>query len=139
MRAAAPEWNALAAAQRSPFLTVEWLTAARNELKQAREELVHKRQRPGVAGARRAAGMAWNAVLTVVYDERFGRSYMDHLKTLSEEPSLAAAVREAAKLLLSAPLETNVIPIGKGDTQLADAAQMIIDSATAAIIPKVSA
>ena len=27
MRAAAPEWNALAAAQRSPFLTVEWLTA----------------------------------------------------------------------------------------------------------------
>ena len=27
MRAAAPEWNALAATQRSPFLTVEWLTA----------------------------------------------------------------------------------------------------------------
>src|SRR5947208_1473289 len=27
MRAAAAEWNALAAAQRSPFLTVEWLTA----------------------------------------------------------------------------------------------------------------
>ena len=27
MRAAAPEWNALAAAQRSPFLTVEWLSA----------------------------------------------------------------------------------------------------------------
>jgi CelD/BcsL family acetyltransferase involved in cellulose biosynthesis len=27
MRAAAPDWNALAAAQRSPFLTVEWLSA----------------------------------------------------------------------------------------------------------------
>src|SRR5262245_57832093 len=41
----------------------EWLRAAENELKRAEAALTHKQQRAGVAGARRAAGMAWNAVL----------------------------------------------------------------------------
>jgi HEPN domain-containing protein len=107
------------------FDAEEWLRAAANELSRAEDALVHKQQRPGVAGARRAAGMAWNAVLVGAEDERYGRSYMDHLKALAGDERVAAPVRDAARLLVDAPLATNVIPLGRGDTRFADAARVI--------------
>jgi HEPN domain-containing protein len=107
----------------------EWLRAAANELRHAEEALVHKQQRPGVAQARRAAGMAWNAVLVLREDEAYGRSYMDHLKALGVDAAAPEPVRAAAQLLLAAPLATNVIPIGRGDTRLAEAARAILDEA----------
>ena len=67
----------------------EWLRAAANELARAEEALLHKQQRPGLAGARRAAGMAWNAVLVGAEDESYGRSYMDHLHALAEDARVA--------------------------------------------------
>jgi HEPN domain-containing protein len=111
------------------FDAEEWLRAAANELARAEEALAHKQQRPGVAGARRAAGMAWNAVLVQAEDERYGRSYMDHLKTLAADERVPDAVRAAAQQLLEAPLATNVIALGRGDTRHADAARVIIDEA----------
>ena len=39
------------------------------------------------------------------------------------------AVRAAAGQLVDAPLATNVIPLGRGDTRLADAARVIVDEA----------
>ncbi len=107
----------------------EWLRAAANELLRAEEALAHKQQRPGVAGARRAAGMAWNAVLVGAEDEGYGRSYMDHLRALAADERVSEAVRAAAAELVSAPLATNVIPLGRGDTRLADAARAIVDEA----------
>ena len=107
----------------------EWLQAARNELGRAEEALAHKQQRPGVAGARRAAGMAWNAVLVGAADETYGRSYMDHLQALARDARVAEPVQEAAAALLEAPLATNVIPIGRGDTRLADCARVIVAEA----------
>jgi hypothetical protein len=110
----------------------EWLRAADNELLRAEEALVHKQQRPGVAGARRAAGMAWNAVLTRLDEadvERWGRSYMDHVRVLAGDEGSDPLVRAAAQSLLDAPLATNVIPLGKGDTRLAAAARVILDEA----------
>ena len=110
----------------------EWLRAAENELLRAEEALLHKQQRPGVAGARRAAGMAWNAVLVQLDDaeaERYGRSYMDHLKTIAGDAREAEVVVAAARALVEAPLATNVIPIGKGDTHLAGMARVILDEA----------
>jgi len=107
----------------------EWLRAADNELRHAEEALTHKQQRPGVAQARRAAGMAWNAVLVVSENDAYGRSYMDHLKALHADPATSEPVRAAAELLLAAPLATNVIPIGRGDTRLAAAARVILDEA----------
>src|SRR5437763_16890913 len=101
----------------------EWLRAAGNELERAGEALVRKQQRQGVAGARRAAGMAWNAVLVGAEDEGYGRSYMDHLRALEHDARVPDAVRAAARLLMTAPLATNVIPIGRGDTRYADAAR----------------
>src|SRR4051812_7712608 len=51
MRAAAPEWNALAAAQRSPFLTVEWLSAWWESFGEGRPEVVTIRDGGLRAGA----------------------------------------------------------------------------------------
>lgn len=107
----------------------EWLRAAANELQRAEDALAHKQQRQGVAGARRAAGMAWNAVLVGVEDEAYGRSYMDHLHALAKDERVPEPVRAAAGQLVAAPLATNVIPLGRGDTRLADAARLIVDEA----------
>jgi len=111
------------------FDAEEWLRAAANELTRAEEALLHKQQRPGVAGARRAAGMAWNAVLVAAEDEAYGRSYMDHLRALAKDERVAEPVRAAAEQLVDAPLATNVIPLGRGDTRFADAARVIFDEA----------
>src|SRR5437868_13981238 len=96
----------------------EWLRAAENELARAEEALLHKQQRPGVAGARRAAGMAWNAVLVRLDDaeaERYGRSYMDHLRAIANDADASEPLRAAAQALLTAPLELTVILLGRGD------------------------
>lgn len=111
------------------FDAAEWLRAAENELGRAEDALAHKQQRPGVAGARRAAGMAWNAVLVGAADDAYGRSYMDHLQALAKDERAPAPVRAAAALLVAAPLATNVIPLGRGDTRFADAARVIVDEA----------
>jgi hypothetical protein len=107
----------------------EWLRAAANELGRAEEALLHKQQRPGLAGARRAAGMAWNAVLVGVADEGYGRSYMDHLHALAKDERVPEPVRTAAAALLAAPLATNVIPLGRGDTTMAGHARTILEEA----------
>jgi len=107
----------------------EWLRAADNELLRAEAALLDKHQRPGVAGARRAAGMAWNAVLVGVEDESYGRSYMDHLHALARDERAPEPVRAAAAQLVAAPLATNVIPLGRGDPRYANAARVIVDEA----------
>jgi hypothetical protein len=110
----------------------EWLRAAENELARAEEALLHKQQRPGVAGARRAAGMAWNAIMVLLDEqaaERYGRSYMDHLRAVASDADEQESLRAAAQALLTAPLATNVIPIGKGDTRLASEARVFLDEA----------
>jgi HEPN domain-containing protein len=117
----------------------EWLRAAANELRTAEEALRRKQQRAGVAGARRAAGMAWNAVLVGAPEERYGRSYMDHLKALVGDEAVPAAVRQAARSLLEAPLATDVVTLGQGDTSLARAAEAILVHARERVGPMASA
>jgi hypothetical protein len=117
----------------------EWLRAAGNELERARTALLGKQQRPGVTGARRAAGMAWNAVLVGGDDERYGRSYMEHLQALAKDERLDEATRGAAQSLVAAPLATNVIPLGKGDTRLADCAAVILAEARRRVTTTTSA
>ncbi|HXU73987.1 MAG TPA: hypothetical protein VN947_31920 [Polyangia bacterium] len=107
----------------------EWLRAAENELGRAEEALLHKQQRPGVAGARRAAGMAWNAVLVGQEEAAYGRSYMDHLKALAGDERAPEPVRTAARALVEAPLATNVVPLGRGDTTMVAHARTIVEAA----------
>jgi HEPN domain-containing protein len=107
----------------------EWLSAAVGEYDECVAGLLARQQRKGVAAARRAAGMALNAVLVLAPDEAFGRSYMDHLRTLGRDEALPEGLRHAARQLLEAPLEgPRFIRIGGGgDEGLAAAARAILE------------
>jgi HEPN domain-containing protein len=111
----------------------EWLRAAQGELARAELALRHKQQRAGVTQARRAAGMAWNAVLHGIADlderARYGRSYMDHLRVLCDDVGVSARVREAAAELVAAPLEQVLVQLGAGDVRVASAAAVIVEEA----------
>src|SRR5690242_21015789 len=112
----------------------EWLAAAATELAHAEEKLAHRSVRPGLTHARRAAGMAWNAVLVTAPDERYGRSYMEHVVALAQTPdgdaAIPAAVRDAARLLRDTPpTPARLITIGKPDMTALEAAKIIVEFA----------
>lgn len=106
----------------------EWLAAADNELVAARAAFSHKQQRPAVAHARRAAGMAWNALLSCIPDEKYGRSYMDHLQALHKDATADESLRQAAGRLVAMPLTQELVTLGpRGDVSQADSAALIIE------------
>ena len=118
------------------FDAAEWLAAAQTELTHAHEKLSHRSVRPGITHARRAAGMAWNAVLVTAPAERYGRSYMDHVVALAttadDDASIPADVRAAARQLRDTPAQPSaLITIGKPDMTALDAAQTIVAFARA--------
>jgi HEPN domain-containing protein len=119
----------------------EWLRAAEKELGAAEQALAGKHQRAGVASARRAAGMAWNAVLVHTSDETgYGRSYMDHLQAIARAEDVPEVVRQAARQLLDAPLGAELIKLGAhGDTRLAREAEAILEHARARVRPQAEA
>src|SRR5262249_47402889 len=63
-----------------------------------------KNGRAGLAGARRAAGMALNGALILEPNDAWGRTYVDHLMALSKNEAEVPRVREACKILLETPL-----------------------------------
>ncbi len=114
----------------------EWLAAAATEIGHAETALARRAARPGVTHARRAAGMAWNAVLTVYPDERAGRSYMEHVVALSGDANLPDEIRAAAQSLRdtsTAPPE--LVRLGKPDLAPAHAARTILDHARRLLEP----
>jgi hypothetical protein len=119
----------------------EWLRAAEHELVRATSSFQSRQQRGGVAGARRAAGMAWNAVLaeTDPPDAAYGRSYMDHLQALAADPTVPEAVRLAAKVLVEAPLTQQLLALGRPDLHVADAARTVVAHARDRVRPPGSA
>jgi HEPN domain-containing protein len=118
------------------LLPDEWLGAAEGELAAARRALEAKQQRAGVTQSRRAAGMAWNAVLAATEDEAgYGRSYMDHLRALAGDPAVPDTVRVAAARLLAAPLSPEVVHLGKGSLALAHAAEVVVAHARERLAP----
>ncbi len=111
----------------------EWLAAATTELEHAAEALARRAARPGVTHARRAAGMAWNAVLAAAPPDardaafaRYGRSYMEHVVALATADDAPADVRAAAQLLRDTPpLPPTLIQLGKPDLRALEAARTI--------------
>lgn len=82
----------------------EWVAAAETELEHARVALERRATRPGITHARRAAGMAWNAVLVRTPDDRAGRSYMEHVAALANDAApVPDDVRAAARQLRDTP------------------------------------
>ena len=112
----------------------EWLDAAETELGHAAEVLARRAARPGVTHARRAAGMAWNAVLAAapeadadVLVARFGRSYMEHVAALAAAPDVPDEIRAAAALLRDTPpAPPELITLGKPDLRVLDASRAIV-------------
>ena len=114
----------------------EWIRAALAELRRAEEAYAKKNGRAGLAGARRAAGMALNGALIVEPNEAWGRSYMDHLLALKVDPSVPERVREASKILLETPLpggELVALRTSGADAQVLEAARDIAAHAYAVV------
>jgi len=130
----------------------EWLRAADHELALCAEALQRRALRPGVTHARRAAGMAWNAVLHIVSAapdaasdsraesslelDRYGRSYMDHVKALADDAATADGVpddaRAAARTLCDIPpAPPALITLGKPDLRALEAARTLVEYARA--------
>lgn len=114
----------------------EWLAAADNELAAARRAFLGKQQRPAVAHARRAAGMALNALLWHQPDPAYGRSYMEHLHALSQDAVLSEELRAAANRLVKLPMNQELVTLGsKGAPSQIAPAESIIEYVRAALNP----
>ena len=110
----------------------EWLAAADTELRHCEETLRRRAVRAGVTHARRAAGMAWNAVLARLPapDHKFGRSYMDHVVALAADDGASEEIRAAARALRETPAAPpQLIAIGKPDLTVLDQARRIVEYA----------
>ncbi|MEZ4390209.1 MAG: hypothetical protein R3A48_03860 [Polyangiales bacterium] len=122
----------------------EWVRAAMGELVQARAAYARRNGRAGLAGCRRAAGVALNGILAAEldFDPGWGRTYMDHLAHLAADLERPEAVREAAKRLLETPLpggEIVALRTAKSDEAALDAAEVIMAHAYAAVLRAESA
>jgi hypothetical protein len=80
----------------------EWIGAALAELKRAAVAYEAGSGRAGAAGVKRAAGMALNAALLVEPNESWGRTYVEHIEALANEPGIPEAVRTACQAVLGA-------------------------------------
>jgi hypothetical protein len=80
----------------------EWVQVALAELRRASAAFEAKDMGAGLAGCKRAAGMALNGALLVEPNEAWGRSYVDHVRALSTEAGIPEAVRSACSVLLEA-------------------------------------
>ena len=90
----------------------EWIRAALGEV--ARAEAAYKARdiRAGVAGCKRAAGMALNAALIVEPNAGWGRTYVEHLSGLAKDADAPQGVRAAASIVEGArPPGTQLVPL----------------------------
>jgi len=114
----------------------EWLAAAATEIAHAEAALQRRAFRPGVTHARRAAGMAWNAVLTAHPDERSGRSYMEHVVALAADATAPDEIRAAAQRLRDTPpAPPELVTLGKPDLGPAHDARAILNHAHRLLTP----
>lgn len=118
----------------------QWLSAAANELQNAESAFRTKQQRAAVTHARRAGGMALNAVLRLLPepDPRYGRSYMDHLHALAADETAESSLREAASRLLTMPMRLELVPLGPGNVAQAAPAVRILEYARARVAARSS-
>lgn len=114
----------------------EWISASLGELKRAEAAYAKHDVRGGLAGAKRAAGMALNGVLILHPNEAWGRSYVEHVQALAVDESAPDAVRTACKMLLEAASPGSTI-VGlrtkSADARVIDAAKDVMAHAYALV------
>jgi hypothetical protein len=114
----------------------EWIEKALSELEQAREAFEAHQTTAGLACVKRAAGMALNGALIRRPDPAWGRTYIEHLRALVEDPRAPLEVRDAAKLLAEAkPPVGDVLPLRtrSGEAKLVEAARIVMAHAYAIV------
>jgi HEPN domain-containing protein len=79
----------------------EWIQASLAELRRAEERVKANDLTAGLAGCKRAAGMALNGALIVEPNEAWGRSFVDHVSALSRDEAVPERVREACRVLVT--------------------------------------
>jgi hypothetical protein len=79
---------------------LEWVRAGLGEVTRAEKALEHGNARGGTAGLKRGAGMALNGALIVEPEETWGRTYVEHLEGLANDPRVPEAVRIASRHVL---------------------------------------
>lgn len=115
----------------------EWIRAAMGEVRRAEQAYAQKNPRAGLAGAKRAGGMALNGALIVEPDETWGRSYVDHVAALARDARVPERVREAAKILHDAhpPAPGGLVALrtATADERVLEAARDVVAHAYAVV------
>lgn len=117
----------------------EWIRASLGELDQAKRAYASHNGRAGLAGCRRAAGVALNGWLATFDEapESYGRSYMEHLSALADDPGAPEEVRAAARVLRQTPLpggEVVALRTASSDARAIDAAETVMAHAYAGVL-----
>ena len=108
------------------FGFADWMRAALNELDASYVRLRARRYREGLAHAKRSAGMGLNALLCVDFDARYGRSFSEHLRAFAQDARVTPEAAAAARLLLHAPARQELVVLGPGPVDLAEAAKLVL-------------
>src|SRR4029077_6336083 len=80
----------------------EWIRASMKELRSAEAAFREHSAKAGLAGCRRAAGMALNAALIVEPNAEWKRTYVEHIEAVAKDTAVPAAVSAACRALLEA-------------------------------------
>jgi len=118
------------------FSPDEWIHASLAELRRAEERVKANDLSAGLAGCKRAAGMALNGALIVEPNEAWGRSFVDHVAALARDESVPERVREACQeLVTSRPPGADILRLRspRSDERLLDAARDVMAHAYAIV------
>jgi HEPN domain-containing protein len=114
----------------------EWIQAALAELHRAEARVKANDLSAGLAGCKRAAGMALNGALLVEPNESWGRSFVDHVAALSRDENVPVRVREAClELVATRPPSHDILRLRspRSDEKLLDAARDVMAHAYAVV------
>jgi len=115
----------------------EGIRASMNELRSAEKAYREQQAKAGLAGCRRAAGMALNAALIVEPNDAWKRTYVEHLEAVAKDESVPAAVSAACRALLEAqPPGPNLVTLRTKATgeRLVEAARDVMAHAYAVVM-----
>jgi hypothetical protein len=118
------------------FSPDEWISVALGELRRAEAAYARGDARGGSVGLKRAAGMALNAALLVKPNPSWGRTYIEHVRAVSEDPQTPQVVRSACQTVLdSKPPSPGIVNLRTpaGDQVALEAARDVIAHAWAVV------
>lgn len=90
----------------------EWIRAALGDLRRAEEAFKANNPRAGIAGCKRAAGMALNGALILEPNDAWGRTYVEHVVALAKDTTVPERVRAACDVIANAqPPASNLVTL----------------------------